>query len=326
MNADSSTPAADATLAFHVAGFVVKGQGHWSEESLRQFRHFLAQQRLRPADTALAAALAQAQAEYRAASKQLYLCAGLPCRRRTLFDAGDARLVELSRDCGVTLVKTGCQGPCKHAPLMTLKLDDRTDTFAEVATERDWQRILAYAATAARAGTLLVDGSAVERFRYDPVHDHDKPGVHLQPLGFLLGRFRGEGRYAMSDYVFRKEMHGSFEAGGRFIALKMDACYPLADGRQDVHKALVVVGAAPGGDLRAHAYTDGGLVREYAVEAIDGALGFADQPPGHADEWTRARKILQPTEFGFEERLEVDDGSGIFKPYYRVTMQRMADC
>lgn len=105
----------------------------------------------------------------------------------------------------------------------------------------------------------------------------------------------------------------------------MDACYPLADGRNDVHKAFVIVGAAPTGNITAHAYTDGGLVREYSIEAQDGALGFADIPPGHANQWTRARKILQPTDFGFEERLEVDDGSGLFTPYYVVTMQRMAE-
>ncbi|HMM74284.1 MAG TPA: (2Fe-2S) ferredoxin domain-containing protein [Gammaproteobacteria bacterium] len=325
MNAHSPTPAVDATLAFHVAGFVVRGQGYWTEESLRQFRHFLAQRRIEPADATLAAALAQAQAEYHAASKQLYLCAGLPCRRRTLFDTDAARLAELSRRSGVTIVKTGCQGPCKRAPVMSFKLDDRSDAYAEVASEQDWQRVLDYAATAARAGTLLVDGSAIEGFRYDPVHDHERPGVHLQPLGFLLGRFRGEGRYAMSDYVFRKEMHGSFEAGGRFIALKMDACYPLADGRLDVHKALVVVGAGPGGGIRAHAYTDGGLVRDYTVDAADGRLGFADLPPGHGDDWVRARKILQPTDFGFEERLEVDDGSGVFQPYYHVAMRRVIE-
>jgi len=325
MNAGSPSATAEA-LAFHVAGFIVKGQGSWTDESLEQFRRFLGQRRLTPSEAQLAAALAQARTAYLSSSRQLYLCDGLPCRRRTHFEASDATLAELSRETGVAVVKTGCQGPCKHAPLMTLKIGERSETFAEIANEGDWRRILDYAAAAAKANTLLVDSSAVEVFRFDPVHDHDRPGVRLQPLAFLLGRFRGEGRYAMSDYAFQKEVHGSFEAGGRFIALKMDACYPLADGRQDVHRALVVIGAAPAGALLAHAYTDGGLVREYAVEAVDGALGFADQPPGHADEWARARKILQPTDFGFEERLEVDDGSGVFKPYYRVRMERTADC
>ena len=67
----------------------------------------------------------------------------------------------------------------------------------------------------------------------------------MKPLEFLLGHFRGEGRYAMVEYAFQKEVIGSFEAGGRFIALRMDASYPLADGRKDVHKAFVIVGSEP---------------------------------------------------------------------------------
>ena len=59
----------------------------------------------------------------------------------------------------------------------------------------------------------------------------------MQPLEFLLGHFRGEGRYAMTDYVFQKELLGSFEAGGRFIALRMHATYPLADVQQAIARA-----------------------------------------------------------------------------------------
>jgi len=66
----------------------------------------------------------------------------------------------------------------------------------------------------------------------------------------------------MNSYAFQKEVIGTFEAGGRFIALRMDASYPLADGRKDVHKALVIVGSeAASGSITAHAYTDGGIVR-----------------------------------------------------------------
>jgi hypothetical protein len=116
-----------------------------------------------------------------------------------------------------------------------------------------------------------------------------------------------------------------FEAGGRFIALRMDASYPLADGRKDVHKALVIVGSEPSsGSITAHAYTDGGLVRQYLVERFEQSLQFADEPPGHRECWKRARKILRPTIEGFEERLEVDDGSG-HVPYYVIPMQRVND-
>ena len=65
-------------------------------------------------------------------------------------------------------------------------------------------------------------------------------------------------------------------------------------------------------------------MREYLVERHEQMLQFADEPPGHRDRWKRARKILRPTVDGFEERLEVDDGSG-YVPYYVIPMQKVND-
>jgi hypothetical protein len=87
---------------------------------------------------------------------------------------------------------------------------------------------------------------------------------------------------------------------------------------------LVIVGSEPSsGNITAHAYTDGGIVREYAIAYSEQALEFADVPPGHADHWKRARKILKPTNDGFEESLEVDAGEG-FVPYYTIPMRKIA--
>ena len=128
----------------------------------------------------------------------------------------------------------------------------------------------------------------------------------------------------MTSYTFQKEVIGTFEAGGRFIALRMDASYPLPDGRKDVHKALVIVGSEPSsGTIKAHAYTDGGIIREYRIESDNDQLYFDDVPPGHGKLWQRARKILRPTEEGFEERLEVHSGDGSFVPYYVVRMRKV---
>ena len=237
-------------------------------------------------------------------------------------DVSARELSRLGNQIGATIVKTGCQGPCKQAPVLALRIGDKQEVFAEVASDEDWRAVLKFAKAAVHANSLLVDTGAAEQFRLDPVHDHGKPSAHMKPLEFLLGHFRGEGRYAMADYAFQKEVIGSFEAGGRFISLRMDASYPLADGRKDVHKAFVVVGSEPTGQISAHAYTDGGAMREYAIERHDDNLEFADVPPGHASEWKRARKILRPTADGFEERLEVDPGDG-FVPYYVIPMQRV---
>jgi (2Fe-2S) ferredoxin len=309
-------------LDFHAGGLLVKGQGSWTESALAQFRHFLKLRRLSPSEDELSAALRRAQEIYRSGKARIYLCAAEPCCGKLDFDVSTAALEQLSKDLGVPFTKTGCQGPCKQAPVLSLRIGDRQEMFAEVASDDAWRAVIQYAKAAAQAGTLLVDSGTAEKFRFDPVHDHGKPSAHVQPLEFLVGHFCGEGKYAMTDYVFQKEVLGSFEAGGRFIALRMDATYPLADGRKDVHKAFVIVGAEPAGTITAHAYTDGGVVREYAIARNQSELEFADVAPGHAGQWRRARKILRPTADGFEERLEVDPGDG-FVPYYVIPMRRI---
>ena len=309
-------------LDFHAAGLLVKCQGSWTDSALAQFRHFLRLRRLTPSDDELLHALNRAKEAYTSASNRLFVCAAQPCCDKANFDVSDNELTRLSAEIGAPISKTGCQGPCKQAPVITLRIGAKQEMFAEVANDADWRAVLKYAQAAVRAGTLLVDTGEAEKFRFDPVHDHEKPSAHMQPLEFLLGHFRGVGRYAMTDYVFHKEVIGSFEAGGRFIALRMDASYPLADGRKDVHKAFVIVGAEPAGAITAHAYTDGGVMREYAIARNQHELEFADVPPGHASQWRRARKILRPTADGFEERLEVDPGDG-FVPYYVIAMRKI---
>ena len=323
MNRTDATPVTASEVDFHAAGLLVKGQGSWTDSTLAQFRHFLKLRCLSPTEDGLLCALQRAKETYSSGAYRLYLCTAQPCCDKINFDVSDAELTRVSRSIGAPIAKTGCQGPCKQAPVMALRIGNKQEMFAEVANDEDWRAVLKFVTAVVHAGTLLVDSNDAEKFRFDPVHDHGKPGAHMQPLQFLLGHFRGEGRYSMIDYAFHKEVIGSFEAGGRFIALRMDASYPLADGRKDVHKAFVVVGAEPSGNITAHAYTDGGLVREYAIEHHETNLEFADATPGHVGQWQRARKILRPTQDGFEERLEVDPGDG-FVPYYVIPMRRVA--
>jgi hypothetical protein len=309
-------------LDFHATGLVVQGQGSWTDAALWQFRHFLKLRHLFPSEVELQNALQRAQDCYAAGKNHLYICAAQPCCSKIKFDVSAAKLAALAQEIGLPITTTGCQGPCKQAPVLSLRIGDKQEMFAEVAADISWCAVLEYVRAAVRAGTLLVDTGAAEKFRFDPVHDHEKPSTHIQPLEFLLGHFRGEGRYSTLDYIFHKEVIGSFEAGGRFIALRMDASYPLADGRKDVHKAFVIVGAEPAGTITAHAYTDGGGVREYAIALNERELEFADVPPGHDGQWKRARKILRPTADGFEEHLEVDAGDG-FVPYYVIPMRKL---
>jgi len=159
----------------------------------------------------------------------------------------------------------------------------------------------------------------------DLVHDPEENRVPLQKLRFLLGRFRGEGRYTKGTGVFYKETRGTWEAGGRFIGLRMNVTYPLADGRRDIHEAFVMVGAGSTlASFEAQAYTDGGIIMNYHLECDGNAISFADRPPtDHGSKVQRARKHLTPTAEGFEERVDIDLGNGDFVPYSIVRMQRV---
>ena len=314
----------ESELVFHASGFMVRVEGAPTSASLARFRHFLRLRRVVPSKVDLARVLQSAQQEYFARPQQLYVCDEHPCRERRQLEPSEGTPLDGNGSRGLSLRKTGCQGLCKRAPVAALRIGRRSQVFAEVATARDWAALMRFAQNAARADSLLVAAGDAERLFYDPGHSQQELGAHLRPLTFLLGRFFGEGRYCMSSYTFQKELIGTYEAGGRYIALRMDASYPTADGGTDVHKALVVVGAeASSRTITGRAFTDGGLTHDYTVEQHEQALIFADAPPDHSQAWTRARKVLQPTEDGFEERLEVDDGTG-FRAYYAISMRRLA--
>jgi len=262
-------------LQFHASGFIVKVHGVWTEKALNHFRDFLKLRGLAPSDDELMTILRQAKERYLDGHGRLSVCAAEPCRAKTGFDLSDTALESAATEAGLPISLTGCQGPCKQAPVLSLRIADRCEFFAQVASARDWQAILEFARQARTAGTLMTNAGSAEPFRFDPVHDHLKPSVHLTPLQFLLGHFRGQGKYTMTPYTFHKEVIGTPEAGGRFIALRMGVSYPLVDGRTDVHNALVMVGAQASPDrFIAHAYTDAGIFRQYSVEGTEGGLKF----------------------------------------------------
>jgi hypothetical protein len=313
-------------LESHASGFVAKVSGEWTDTAFAQFRDYLKKIGIFASEDELHAVVENAKGKFWQGDCRIFLCNALPCHAKIGFDLSIEALDRSYSELGVPVSLTGCQGPCKQAPVLTLRVGNRSECFAQVASPADWQAVLKFANRAAAARTLLLDAQEAQQYRFDPVHDRPKPNVHLNHLLFLLGHFRGEGKYAMTGYTFSKEVIGAFEAGGRFIALRMDASYPLPDGRKDVHKGLVIVGSEPSSDtIKAHVYTNGGTVREYRIESVDGQLHFDDVPPGHGKLWKRARKILKPIEDGFEERLEVDNGDGNFVPYY-VTLMRKVGC
>ncbi|HVO92176.1 MAG TPA: hypothetical protein VMT22_05015, partial [Terriglobales bacterium] len=67
-------------LQFHAAGFTVKVNGAWTENSLKQFRDFLKRRRLEPSDDELMTLLGQAKEKYLDGPACLSVCAAKPCR------------------------------------------------------------------------------------------------------------------------------------------------------------------------------------------------------------------------------------------------------
>ena len=141
----------------------------------------------------------------------------------------------------------------------------------------------------------------------NPVHVWSGPDDSLRPLAFLVGHFYGHGYYTGRPGGFQKEVTGGWEAGGRFLSLRLGVNYPLADGRNDCHQALVIIGLdAATRALEGRAYTDAGSVVTYPIEFDGHTVRFPDRPPGHGAGHRRARKVLRPTADGYEERLEVE--------------------
>ena len=161
---------------------------------------------LLPSDRELEVVLARAREQYSEGKYRLSICSARLCCDRICFDTSDRALGALAQDMDIPISKTGCQGPCKQAPVLSLRVGDRSEVFAQVFSMQDWQIVLNFVKAVRRSGTLLTYAAEAEKFRFDPVHDHAKTGAHLQPLEFLVGHFRGVGKYAMTPY-FQERGH-----------------------------------------------------------------------------------------------------------------------
>ncbi len=314
--------------------FVVRVQGTWTPEAREGFQAELASEGLTPDTEALDAVLERARQHFESGGAHLFLCLGRPCRKRQKFDASAEALERVETAHGLLLTTTECQGPCKHAPVATLRVGQRCDMFAEFIRDDDWGSVLDFAGRAASEGTLLVTPGEAQSFRFDPVHDHDTGSGLLQKLKFFLGHFQGDvvflghfqGDVESTDggENFHKEAVGTWEVNGRFLGFRMAVTYPLPDGRKDIHTAFVMIGVNPdSGDFDARVYTDGGMVHDYHLEVDENTVTFSDRvETHHRVNLTRARKVFCPTPYGFDERLEFDRGTGEYELYYRIPMYR----
>ena len=256
--------------------------------------------------------LQAARARFAQGDAHWFPCAGDACRAAR---AG----VATGADPPYVVSETTCQGPCDHAPVGVFRVGDRVETLRGFDAASD--AFDAWLRSAALAGHLWTESAARVAHRFDPVHGAGDTA--LDPFGFLVGHFRGEGEYATHDGTFWKEVLGAWEANGRVLSLRMAVSFPLRDGRRDSHEALVVVSEEEDA-ICGRGYEDSGALREYQFDVrSDGSLWFADRPPGHGHSARRARKGLVPTEHGYREVLQVEREDGAFDEYSRIEMLRV---
>jgi len=152
---------------------------------------------------------------------------------------------------------------------------------------------------------------------------HVDPSPHLGSLAFLVGRFRGEGRFRRGATSYSKDVVGRWEVGGHFLSLSMTASYRVEDRVADVHHALAIVGVErPGDAVAAHVFTDGGEVFEHRLVLQGDRITFGDRVP-HETRARGARKTLVRTPYGYDETLELESEEDRFEVYSVVRLERL---
>lgn len=309
-------------LGRYALALLAVNSGCWTAESESLLCGYMKEKGLDHAAGAVSEVKATAHRRFHEGRAQLFLCTGGPCERRMKFDRSERAMQGYAEQAGVGITRTACQGPCKHAPVATVRAGQACEMFAEFARPPEWGAVLDFAGRAERAGTLLIDPGEALPYRFNPAHDHEKPSAALEQVRYLVGHFEGDVHLPNERRSMRKEVIGSWEAGGRFLALRMGVTYHREHGRSDRHQALVLLGPDwERGGLLAHAYTDAAAMHAFQVEVEQGALSFPDRVP-HAVHAVSARKVLVADREGFVERVEFDRGLGLFETYYSMTLRR----
>ena len=301
---------------------VVSGMGACTDETVADLRRDVESKAITHSSLEFDASLTRAKQHFFESDAHLFLCDGEPCRQRRGFEATSNVLQYEAERISCRISPTACQGPCKQAPLALLRVGHGCELFSQFARRREWEAVLSFAQRAAQAKTLLVDAGTAQPFRFDPIHEPGKPSAALEHVRFLLGHFEGTVELPQEQRSIQKEVVGSWEAGGRFLSLRMAATYRKTNGSWDRHQAFIVLGPdEETGALVSRAYTDGGMIHEFHLVMEDGRLMFPDRMP-HNMPAVAARKVLAPTAQGYEERVEIDWGRGVYEPYYSMPLQR----
>jgi hypothetical protein len=136
---------------------------------------------------------------------------------------------------------------------------------------------------------------------------HVDASSDLATLGFLVGRFTGEGSLGQGATKVSKQVVGRWEVGGHFLSLAMTASYLVNQTLADVHHALAVVGVMtrPDGSIEARVFTDGGAIYEHRLVVEPGRVSFRDPTPRDP----RERGAEDPGADGLRIRRDARDRS-----------------
>ncbi|HEV2698666.1 MAG TPA: (2Fe-2S) ferredoxin domain-containing protein, partial [Terriglobales bacterium] len=221
---------------------VVSGMGVCTDEAIADLRRYVESKAITHSPAEFDASLARAKRRFFEHDAHLFLCDGEPCRQRRGFEATANALQYEAERIGCRISPTACQGPCKQAPLALLRVGHGCELFSQFVRRREWEAVLSFSQRAAQAKTLLVDAGTAQPFRFDPIHEPEKPSAALEYVRFLLGHFEGAVELPQEERSIQKEVVGSWEAGGRFLSLRMAATYRKTNGSWDRHQAFIVLG------------------------------------------------------------------------------------
>ncbi len=211
---------------------------HWSSavwvsvrtRRLRIFAGYVESKAITHTSMEFDASLERAKRHFAQEDAHFFLCDGEPCQQRRRFEATSDALQYEAERIGCRISPTACQGPCKQAPVALLRVGHGCELFAQFVRRREWEAVLDFAQRAAQAKTLLVDAGTAQPFRYDPIHEPVKPSAALESVRFLLGHFEGTVELPLEQRSIQKEVVGCWEAGGRFLSLRMAATYRRTNG------------------------------------------------------------------------------------------------
>lgn len=116
-----------------ILALVVSGMGTCTEEAVEDLRRYVQSKEIAHTAADFNASLERAKRHFAEGEAHLFLCDGVPCRRRQRFEATPESFRGTEQMMGCPITMTDCQGPCKQAPVATLRVGAKCDMFTQFA-------------------------------------------------------------------------------------------------------------------------------------------------------------------------------------------------